>query len=430
MRFLPRSAKGTWLLATAAWLACCVAAWHLLPPRPRAEWIGDFKSRWVKDVLPDGPTVVLLGGLVPQFYNAATGRVFEAEIESPAPAFVGYSPDNKWLLTYRDSLLQLHPSDGGLDITLGFAKLPYYGNLRHHWFSPDGRRLAFEAYVDGLLSLRMFDLTSLRPVGIADGIQVLYGFSEDGDRLVCRSTTDEILIVGWPSGRIQSRCPASPNCYFAMLASTGDRVVQYCSTNKVDKTLVAWDLSAGAKLFEVHHDLAAASPGSQRYVFTQDGNVWDSTSVTVWETNTGKQIARTALSHESAISSELRWASPDGRTILVNECTVADDNSTQTWLEKHVPWLGVKQETNQAILIDVISGKASRVPGNSGWPSSAPVLAADGQTVAVLDQRVLRLWDVPLRPPLTWFAVAAGVLALPIVWLGRRRVMRLRRGGA
>src|SRR5262245_4425242 len=38
IRLLPRTPRGTWLLAGAVWLAGVGALWYLVPAVPRAEW--------------------------------------------------------------------------------------------------------------------------------------------------------------------------------------------------------------------------------------------------------------------------------------------------------------------------------------------------------------------------------------------------------
>jgi hypothetical protein len=58
MRLLPRSPGGTWLLAAAAWLAGCAAAWWLLPVRPRSAWHAPAPARPV-GVLADGTLVTI-----------------------------------------------------------------------------------------------------------------------------------------------------------------------------------------------------------------------------------------------------------------------------------------------------------------------------------------------------------------------------------
>jgi WD40 repeat protein len=61
MRLLPRSAKGTWLLAAAAWAAGCVVLWQIIPPVPRAV-INFPGTKWFIDIGPGGRTVTFLCG--------------------------------------------------------------------------------------------------------------------------------------------------------------------------------------------------------------------------------------------------------------------------------------------------------------------------------------------------------------------------------
>jgi hypothetical protein len=66
-------------------------------------------------------------------------------------------------------------------------------------------------------------------------------------------------------------------------------------------------------------------------------------------------------------------------------------------------------------------------PPKQAWRAYSP----DGRSFAALDTAGnIAIWDLPPRKPLGWFALAAGVLALPIAWLARRRVRRLRREAA
>src|SRR5262245_8817282 len=56
MRLLPRSPRGTWLLAGAVWAAGCAASWWALPVRPRAEWALSEEERLL-GFLPNGVLV-------------------------------------------------------------------------------------------------------------------------------------------------------------------------------------------------------------------------------------------------------------------------------------------------------------------------------------------------------------------------------------
>jgi WD40 repeat protein len=68
-------------------------------------------------------------------------------------------------------------------------------------------------------------------------------------------------------------------------------------------------------------------------------------------------------------------------------------------------------------------GEVARIRPSNPWEVH---LSPDGRTFvsASLDGQ-LEFWDVPPRKPLTWFAIAAGVWALPVAWLARRRTRRL-----
>jgi hypothetical protein len=53
--------------------------------------------------------------------------------------------------------------------------------------------------------------------------------------------------------------------------------------------------------------------------------------------------------------------------------------------------------------------------------------ASDGRTLAIRGDGIVRLWDIPPRKPLAWFLAAAGLLAMPVAWLARRRARALGR---
>src|SRR5262245_15255703 len=87
MRWLPRTRRGTWLLAGLCWLAGSMVLWWWLPVRPRAEWVCP-QQVWV-GYIPDRRTFVtssfqlegpIRGPL--RFWEADSGRLkewFDAE---------------------------------------------------------------------------------------------------------------------------------------------------------------------------------------------------------------------------------------------------------------------------------------------------------------------------------------------------------------
>ena len=61
MHLLPRSRRGTWLLAGAVWCAACAGLWCTLPVTPRAEFPLDNESPdWgLLGLGPDGDSAVI-----------------------------------------------------------------------------------------------------------------------------------------------------------------------------------------------------------------------------------------------------------------------------------------------------------------------------------------------------------------------------------
>src|SRR5262249_18484417 len=78
MRLLPRTERGTWLLAGVVWLAACGAFWWFLPPLPRWKLPA---PNWFLGFLPDKRTGILVaddsaGGFRGpiQVWDVPTGR--------------------------------------------------------------------------------------------------------------------------------------------------------------------------------------------------------------------------------------------------------------------------------------------------------------------------------------------------------------------
>src|SRR5215213_8137 len=99
MRVLPRTRRGVWLTAAAAWLAGCAWLWWLLPPVPRAE--RHYGERLgLPQILPVGPTFVagpMRDQATPDWlvWNPGTGDVKWAPDQSDQFR-VRFSPDGRW----------------------------------------------------------------------------------------------------------------------------------------------------------------------------------------------------------------------------------------------------------------------------------------------------------------------------------------------
>jgi hypothetical protein len=105
MRVLPRTVRGTWLLAGTVWLALCAAAWWALPAWPRAV-IAVPGAHRLLGVGPGGRTVVVDGAEdVNDWPPTVAIRAWDTgagSIRTVLPAKNGFatralSPDGQWL---------------------------------------------------------------------------------------------------------------------------------------------------------------------------------------------------------------------------------------------------------------------------------------------------------------------------------------------
>src|SRR5262245_40372255 len=115
MRLLPRTARGTWLLAALAWLAVCALAWAVLPPWPRAVWavsgetevIGFLPGTRTLVTLTAGPRSSLGARETPTgslcFWDADSGRSRSWFTRADPLPLVTPSPDGRWVLVGHGS---------------------------------------------------------------------------------------------------------------------------------------------------------------------------------------------------------------------------------------------------------------------------------------------------------------------------------------
>jgi hypothetical protein len=94
---------------------------------------------------------------------------------------------------------------------------------------------------------------------------------------------------------------------------------------------------------------------------------------------------------------------------------------TREYLRK-LPILGriISDASLECAVVDPIDGReVARIrPANLGRAE----LSLDGRTlVCITNDGRLEFWDIPPRKSMTWFAIAAGIWALPVVWFTRRR---------
>jgi len=133
--------------------------------------------------------------------------------------------------------------------------------------------------------------------------------------------------------------------------------------------------------------------------------------------------------HGNDYGSETVMLAPSGRALVFG--------STGT----HDPWRSVRNAIakiglnwpfadRERVGLELFDAEKGRSLGFVAGNFYAACWSPDGTRLATRDpsdsERLL-IWDIPPRKSLTWFALAAAVLALPLAGLGWRRTLRLRR---
>jgi WD40 repeat protein len=117
----------------------------------------------------------------------------------------------------------------------------------------------------------------------------------------------------------------------------------------------------------------------------------------------------------------------DGRTLAIDSLS---GNPVAEWLAAHgvtVSW--GREEYSRIRFLDGLTGREiGRLPPipipKGDTTATWAQFSLDGSLFAVNDGATLRIWDIPPRKPLTWFAVGATLLALPMALVARWRVRR------
>jgi hypothetical protein len=123
-------------------------------------------------------------------------------------------------------------------------------------------------------------------------------------------------------------------------------------------------------------------------------------------------------------SANFRGIGADGRSLLVVISNTDRWAAVRGWLER-LGLHGYRPDNWALGLIDPATGRRLH---SLPLPVSRVKYAADGKSLVQLGSRgEITIWDIPPRKPLTRFALAAAVLALPLAGLAWRRSRRLRR---
>jgi WD40 repeat protein len=387
MRLYPRSTRGTWLLAMAGWLGLCGMAWLLMPVLPRAEWAIPEESQF-EGFLPSGRVLVTSQRRV-DWSGCGTSVIRD-------DPFRGWeSSTGRMVEEYRSRDASPFPER---------PKPVCPPNTEFEAVSPDGGSLAASVQEgETVKEVGVWEVGSLRRIGVAP------------------------LPAGvkWPR---------------VYLGSAG-RILAASLTYSQQKGGVAmcWETATGRELLRVSDawpQLALSTDGStlvtigDRTGASRYGMV--AYRMSVWDVGTGR--VRLALDLAGGGGFVVDWdsslISPDGRTVAAPTGSGPVDPLGNLARRLGMPWPFGNLSSGACIaLFDVATGKEL---GTVSGKFDDSIWSPDGKLLATLDEsrHLVRVWDIPLCKPLGWFALGAGILALPFAGLAWRRSRQLRREAA
>ncbi|HEY1378522.1 MAG TPA: hypothetical protein VGF55_17110 [Gemmataceae bacterium] len=446
MRLLPRTPRGTWLLAAAAWAGLCALAWWLLPPRPRAVLDGEFEpwavrfsalGRWVTmtPASPDGQTQPL------QIRDVGTGSsAVRLPGEPPRSSSVFFSPDDHWLLA-GNHMAGVGVCACGLYDTVTGAGYEAPPDLctwseQGFCFSPAGDLLACAGETTDAWHTALLAVPSFQKVArLAEAVPP-FSFSPDGRFLATglqRSVHDAPEAAVWEvaTARIVARVSLPrlhtpvgfvlrPDGRFVIATTFWPNTFTACSVVQV------WDVGSGRKVAEQSGASHVISAADEPLVLRgkNDGTNDSQAQIDVVDVMAGS--TRCGISSNAALDVAWNHGGQSGGRMLALEELV--QSPVDRFIERYdLPWAERFRLSRPTIAIyDLHSGRRL---GRVGLvdASALPLLAPDGQTLAVWQPGSIELWDIPPRKPPAWFAAAAAVLALPLAGLAWWRTRRLRR---
>jgi hypothetical protein len=443
MRILPRTTKGTWLLAAAAWVGLCAAAWEVSPLRPRLQWRLPEPGRPIGFGSPQ--LLVTAGGFTDstlvhgvRYQHSGPFRLWDLTTGRQVGEFAGPSPPSEQCSVSRT---------GRWLVCLGSGSQFLLDTTDGHWLAapddpPHGpSEVIFEA-ADRWLLIRFgwhwkkYLLPDLTPAGetqdfgtsaVAIDGTVVAGINEDPNIVHLWDA-----VAGRPLPTV--RFPADRTDLYLVLSHDGATLAVDAKQVPGDQyELGCWDVRTGRQLFVGPvMGIPSLGPGgiTLAEIVPGVGSPTGRFRLTLRDLPAGTVRFDGDLPATVNFVDTPLLRSPDGRTLLFG---AGHDPAAR--LRDLANWIGLSlpRDPGYRSGLELISAETGAPLGFVGGVHDNSCWSPDGSCLATTDpddHNVVLVWDIPPRKPLTWFAVAAVILALPIAWLARWRVRILRREAA
>jgi WD40 repeat protein len=255
-------------------------------------------------------------------------------------------------------------------------------------FSPDGRRIA----CGGFENTRIFEVPSGRILRILPNLKdtdkqrlrerlnvEVLNYRKDGTVVAVAGNGQTAVLYEPESGKVIKRFPlegsrralSADQRYLAKIDGSGFEV------DVIDLVTGKRVYKVGSQEYLTFH--ATFSPNNQLLATSEVDE--KASFITIWDASNGKEVRRIALKGASAYEALF---SPDGKRLIVRlgtHISIADDFE---------PVAGAFQLTE----FDVATGKELRKLGPRGMHLSSLCVSADGNTLAGLIGKTVRLFDL------------------------------------
>jgi hypothetical protein len=459
IRVMPRTPRGTWLLAGAIWLAGVGVLWCMLPYRPRAEWATEepvhvhgfipgtsvvlTSSTWIDMATMGGPLVAR---------DAATGEVREWLPDGERLTLVNPGVDGRTVVVGRvvagRARLFLHDAGSG-DVV---AELPRDGReddkeprgryVQAAAVRPDGRQIAYADPDGNRQRLRVWDVKAKQEVATLPDAGPPLAWSPDGELLAYCTRRLDVWAIGIWEHSAGETCKLGTwlprehraNCLaFSPDGRTLAAPVVWASDIRSDTAetdwVIGWDVISHNECYRVDATKAAFPGAATWFATTEIAGIMAAPLNHRRDYATGADLGGIGLTPACE-----RWfdLSPNGKLVFG---LAVYRNAVMEWINQDVLRRQAGEFTNVIPgLWDTESGRQRySLPmgieeifaGSSrhGWSS-------DGMLLAIAGKHQLAVWDVPPRRSITWLAAGAAAFALPPFVIARRRVRRLRQEAA
>lgn len=461
-RFLPRTPRGTWLLAGILWLVACGVLWWLLPDRPRAAWPTDDLVV-IYGFIP-GTSVLLTSSPWPGGTNGPGGPMLGPLVARDAEthALRHWFPDGERLTLVDPGVDGRHVLVGRVlggrarlflvDATNGnvIAELPRGGPAAENEsdlprdasdqfaaFRRDGQRIVYADWVGEERWLRVWEVETHQEVAALRDAGPPAAWSPDGRSLAyITQGRDESAVGLWnvdaggtralassPFGQLRAvQIHFSPDGQ-SVVCGLQVPVFTFVRARFEDNEIIGWEVASGRQTFR-RQTRRAVFPAGLPWFVTEESDQPRAACLHRCDYGTGAERDRVVLSEIT----EPLWVglSPDAGLVLGHDVI---DNPVLEFLDVHV-LQGALGISVRPVIWDATSGRLLHVLpmaiGSDLCSATGQAWSADGKLLAIAGEDDLAVWHMPPRKRLWWFGAGATLLALPIVVFVRRRSRSLR----